>query len=135
MAFPPRSVSCCQSRQAYTVVGLMAEVSKYSRLLSLFPSDSGVSAWYLVLEVNRGSTARTQAVGKSRRGEAWRSGRADRSCGWSQGNSVWAGGTTEGSSILSLLDFYHLAFASHNMPPVSSHAKLGHRSTAGDRHH
>lgn len=63
MAFPPRSVSRCESRQAYTVVGLMAEVSKYSRLLSLFPSDSGVSAWYLVLEVNRGSTARTQAVG------------------------------------------------------------------------
>lgn len=56
MAFPPRSVSRCESRQAYTVVGLMAEVSNYSRLLSLFPSD-------LVLEVNRGSTARTQAVG------------------------------------------------------------------------
>lgn len=58
-----RDLSLAVSRQAYTVVGLMAEVSKYSRLLTLFPSDSGVSAWYLVLEVNRGSTARTQAVG------------------------------------------------------------------------
>lgn len=58
-----RDLSLAVSLAAYTVVGLMAEVSRYFRLLSLFPSDSGVSAWYLVLEVNRGSTARTQAVG------------------------------------------------------------------------